>query len=257
MSQVVEAEHNRIDYKALVVAYAMSRLDRRYLEARGHSSWASGFNEAAAVLELPRSSLKNLRDEFDPFHENERRGWHQRPMRPSRQRVMADLDGLSEDALIDFVQCILSNQGDQIEEVLQVLASPPTVVHNVAERLRTGRLAEEYFIAHCSRILHMPADELIDRRHGACGFDFGLRSRPEIAIETKGLRTNQGSVLFTDREWTEARSRRDDYLLVVVGNLDREPGYRIFANPCQILEARCRHQATISATWSAKVALDG
>ena len=69
----------RIDAGAIVVGYVMSRLDVRYLDARGLSTWRLAFAEASESLGLPGSSVKNLRDEFDPFHGNARQGWRALP----------------------------------------------------------------------------------------------------------------------------------------------------------------------------------
>ncbi len=83
---------NRVlETSVIVVGYAMSRLDRQYLRAFGHRSWKAAFADAGAGLAVAPSSLKNLRDEFDPVHGNSRRGWHARPLRKSRQRVLAEL----------------------------------------------------------------------------------------------------------------------------------------------------------------------
>ena len=51
-----------------------------------------------------------------------------------------------------------------------------------------------------------------------------------MAVEVKGLKQKRGDILFTDREWTEAKTRREDYLLVVVGNLEDVPLIRPFGH---------------------------
>ena len=86
MSQ--DQQKKRIETKALVVGYAMSRLDKRFLEAFELGSWNAAFRLAGDQLGIPASSVKNLRDEFDPFHDNMRRGWHKRPLRANRHRVL-------------------------------------------------------------------------------------------------------------------------------------------------------------------------
>lgn len=67
---------SRLETEAIVLGYAMSRLDGKYLRHRGSRTWRSAFEEAAGALSIRSSSLKNLRDEFDPVHGNQRRGWH-------------------------------------------------------------------------------------------------------------------------------------------------------------------------------------
>ena len=90
----------------------MSRLDGRYLQAQGVRTWKTAFERAAKALRVRPASLKNLRDEFDPIHDNLRKGWRHRPLRPNRQRVMGDLSEVSDDALLESVNRISRRRRD-------------------------------------------------------------------------------------------------------------------------------------------------
>ncbi|MGC8641114.1 MAG: protein NO VEIN domain-containing protein [Isosphaeraceae bacterium] len=245
----------RLDYEALVVAYAMSRLDQRYLRYRGARTWKQAFEDASTILCIRPSSLKNLRDEFDPIHGNQRKGWHKRPLRPSRLQVLTQLCDLSDDGLLALVAQILHRDADAVSEAVDALVSAHPIAYNVAERLRTGRLAERYFLENCEKIVQIHRSDIIDLRDSACGYDFGIQSRPEVAIETKGLSTSKGGIVFTDREWSEARLRKADFWLVVVGNLNSVPVFRLFHDPFRILKVKCRHSTVISANWHSFISL--
>lgn len=171
----------------------------------------------AGALSVPSSSIKNLRDEFDPLHGNQRIGWHQRPLRPNRQRVLDDLKDVSDAALMALVDRIIARDEEATAEAVDSLAAIPRTAHNVAERLLTGRRAEEYFLAHSHSLVGIEAERLLDRRQSACGYDFGVTRSPEVGIEVKGLKHGSGEILFTDREWNEANIRLDNYWLVVIG----------------------------------------
>jgi len=56
----------RLDTEAIVIGYAMSRLDRIYLAVRHCATWDQAFLEAGGALSNPPATFKNLRDEFDP-----------------------------------------------------------------------------------------------------------------------------------------------------------------------------------------------
>jgi Domain of unknown function (DUF3883) len=252
-----ELQRVRLETEAIVVGYAMSRLDKAYLHAHHCRSWKEAFKQAAAELEIRPGSLKNLRDEFDPVHDNRRKGWHQRPLRPNRQRILDELKDLSEDALLELVARILHREEDAILEAIDSLAVPPRTAHNVAERLLTGRRAEEFFLANCERLIKIAPDKIVDCRAAACGFDFGVANQPKRAIEVKGLKLVKGEILFTDREWTEAKARGADYLLVVVGNLAATPRAKVLPHPYATLEARCDYQVTVAAVWRSTVTLAG
>jgi hypothetical protein len=52
-----ERKRFRIETEAIVIGYAMSRLDREYLTARNHSSWEQAFAETAQALSKPQRTL--------------------------------------------------------------------------------------------------------------------------------------------------------------------------------------------------------
>jgi hypothetical protein len=230
-------------------------LDRAYLDARHLKSWKEAFAEAGGLLKVAPASLKNLRDEFDPVHGNARRGWKDRPMRRSRQWVMGELCEVSDAALLDIIDAILRHDADAVQDVVTPLSEPPKRIHNVAERLRTGRLAETFFRDNCQQIAGILANSLLDHRELFRGYDFGVQDRAAIAIEVKGIKQLRGGVLFTDREWTEATTRRQDYWLVVVGNVESNPIARLISDPTAALQAKCQYQTTIAASWRATVAV--
>lgn len=245
----------RLETEAIVVGYAMSRLDQHYLKALKFKSWQDAFKKAGSALSVKPTSFKNLRDEFDPVHSNSRQGWHQRALRQNRQRVLDELKDISDEALIELVTRILVRDQDATVEAIDSLAVKNRISHNVAERLLTGRRAEDYFLEHSFEIVRLRRDDLIDQRLAACGYDFGVKTDSKIAIEIKGIKTDIGQVQFTDKEWTEAQARRNNYLLVVIGNLTSTPIHRLYRNPHDELDVRCRFQKTIAAIWHSSVRL--
>lgn len=247
-----ELKRARLETQAIILGYAMSRLDGRYLRYRGARTWRSAFEEGAGALSIRPSSIKNLRDEFDPVHGNRRRGWHQRSLRPNRQRVLDDLKDVSDDALMALIDRIIARDEQSTAEAVDSMAAIPRTAQNIAERLLTGRRAEEYFLAHSQSLVGFGADELVDRRQAACGYDFGVTRTPEVGIEIKGLKLTTGELLFTDREWREASARLENYWLVVIGNLDSKPRGKVLRNPQRNLPATCSYQVTVAAVWRSK-----
>jgi hypothetical protein len=69
---------------ALIAAYFLSRYDREALKLLGQSNFTAAFEEVSNCLRVNQNTVKNMRDEFDPIHDNSRAGWYQRPLRPSR-----------------------------------------------------------------------------------------------------------------------------------------------------------------------------
>lgn len=253
----VNANRRRLETKAILLGYAMSKLDRSYLERLRHGTWRKAFEEAGLALELPPATFKNLRDEFDPVHANPRRGWHKRTLRASRQRVLDELREVSDDALAELVVRILRRDDEPVVEAIESLSVVTRVAHNVAERLLTGRRAEEYFLQNCKRLVGVTRGQVLDLREAAQGYDFGVQSRPEWAIEVKGMKLLQGSIQFTDREWTEAGLRKSHYWVVIIGGLATQPQGEVVTDPHWNIQALCRFQKTVCAVWQARVAIGG
>jgi hypothetical protein len=233
----------------------MSRLNRRYLSARRASSWREAYEEAASNLSIPPASFKNLRDEFDPFFDNGRRGWVNREVRPNRQRVLLEFEAVGDAALLELVERILAADVEAIAPAIDVIESPSPRVANVAERLLTGRKAEDYFLQHAEAILALPSPQIIDRRLDAMGYDFAVAELNDVAIEVKGMRDARGQLLFTDREWSQANKLGPNYWLVVVGNLAATPNHALMRHPSLHLQASCAYQASVAVTWRAPFAI--
>lgn len=199
--------------------------------------------------------MKNLRDEFDPVHSNARMGWHKRPLRPNRQRVLGELCDASDEAIIEVVARLLERDKEVEELVTKPMAADRRHTENVAERLRTGRLAEAYFMENSLPICGIEASLLTDCRQHACGYDFGVSSLAALALEIKGLKAMRGQILFTDNEWHEANCRRLNYWLVVVGSVDTLPRATLIKNPAESIKvtSQIRQSATIS--WRATIAV--
>ncbi len=243
---------HRLQTAHLVVGYAMSRLDKRFLAAFGYRTWQAAFDDTAGRLDARPKSIKGLRDEFDPlFPAGGRRGWANRKMLPSRSKVVHELAEVSDEALVALVGGILRRRDEAANEALDALAPRTGVPAAAAERLLTGRRAEEYILEHSEAVLGVPHADIEDPRESMLGFDFRLVVNPEVVVEVKGLRALSGQLLFTDREWKEANVRRSAYWLVVVGNLAAEPRARVVKNPSQspLVSATCRYERALRPVW--------
>jgi hypothetical protein len=229
----------------------MSRLDRRFLDAFGFRTWKSAYEATARRLDAPWKSIKGLRDEFDPVHPNPRRGWVGRLMLPNRVRTVDQLQGVDDEALIELVRRALKRDEEAVGEVLDALSSTTSTSAGVAERLLTGRRAEEFVLANAQPLFGVSRDSVTDMRERFVGYDFGITLKGEIAIEVKGLRSISGVILFTDREWSEARCRRDRYWLAVVGNVASKPVAEVIRDPASSprVTASCVWDRSIRASW--------
>lgn len=252
--EIPRRESRLIETEAIIIAYAMSRLDKTFLLRFGYKSWRVAFTATGDALGVPATSMKHLRDEFDPIH-GHRKGWHKRPLRSNRQRVLGQFIDIGDDALLEIVSGLLRGDSETSSEVAAPLAYSARRVENVAQRLRTGRLAEEFFMSNSLNICGIGESELIDRRMEAAGYDFGVVGRPELAIEIKGLSKAKGDIMFTDYEWRTARIRTSSLWLVVVGDISGSPRARLWRDPAAELQVKSRPVRSISVAWRAAVAV--
>ena len=243
-----------IETEAIIVAYAMSRLNTTFLEKFGHNSWRSAFAATGSSLGVSVASMKNLRDEFDPLH-GFRKGWHQRPLRPNRQRVLLEFCDVSDEALLEVVRALLKRDDETRMQIASPIITTKVRVENVAERLKTGRIAEEFFLAHSKAICGIGTDRLIDKRLDAAGFDFAITGQSQIAIEVKGIKKHKGPILFTDLEWRTALSRKSDYWLIIVGNIASIPTGKLLDNPASRLSVSSIIRQAITVSWQATVSM--
>jgi hypothetical protein len=80
------------------------------------------FNGLGDILNEKSNNIKNMRDEFDPYFSNKRKGWYQRPLRASRQQVFDEFENFSDVELELYVKKILGIvKGGFVVESINVL----------------------------------------------------------------------------------------------------------------------------------------
>lgn len=72
---------------SLTVAYYLSRMSKKGLEKLHYQTYSDAFKGIAAKLQQKPSTIRNMRDEFDPYFDNGRSGWYQKPLKGSRKRI--------------------------------------------------------------------------------------------------------------------------------------------------------------------------
>lgn len=248
---------------ALIVAYYLSKFDRRALDTLQFESFRQAFNEIGKKLLVKPNSIKNMRDEFDPFHQNNRVGWYQRELRSSRLEVMEKYSSMSEKALEIIVREILKMNKDINEGLDQKLKLYSDVLkfddgeednsnnrRVFTTRAKTGKEAEEIFIDYFNRgLIEGYSGKLIDSRNEGCGYDFKIIGNEEIFFEVKGLINTNGGVVFTDKEWDMASKYGDKYILVLINNVGCVPNVMLYKNLCNVFEPKMYVEKIISVKW--------
>lgn len=247
--------------RALVVAYFLSRFDRKGFQALGFRTWNNTYDGIGAALGVPPATVKHMRDSFDPYCSPVRKGWHQRPVLRSRIQVMEAYADLSGDALYEIAQDILHDTAGASQIYTAPIADMAQTDAGImgenlafAARLRTGEAAEEYFKTQYPTLPQFAGMELEDTRKLGTGFDFRVHAPGVVrAVEVKGVVGKTGSIAFTDKEWSVAHYLKHDYILALVRSLEAAPMLELTVNPAAYLLVTRRSIETVSVYWSAKV----
>ena len=84
---IVILDLSKRDTQVLVGLY-LAKFDREGLERLGFDGFVEAFNAFGYALNARPASLKNYRDELDPFFPNARQGWHKRALRPYSKTIL-------------------------------------------------------------------------------------------------------------------------------------------------------------------------
>jgi hypothetical protein len=134
---------------ALITAYYLSKYDRTAYENLGFKYSTTAHKEIGKLLGVKPNSIKNMRDEFDPLHDNPRVGWYQRPLRPSRAKVVESFQGMTEEELRDVVLEILTNPDFVASEDFADVVEP------ISKRERKKKGKSVYIVLwHSDKLTH-------------------------------------------------------------------------------------------------------
>ena len=238
----------------MVCGYYLSRFDEHGYKRWGFASKKETHRELGELLGVRAESIKNWRDEFDPFHDNLRQGWHNREMIPSRRRVLEALEDLSEADMFTILRgAVKFPEGEIAEMLINSVSEKDTDINGKAFSSRgvTGKKAEVLFMEHHKKHDKPVSGELVDRRDEGCGYDFEVYNRREsAAIEVKGLSGFVGGILFTEKEWSTAQNMCDNYYLVIVRNVIVQPEFSFVQNPAAYLQPHQRVYTTLHFSFS-------
>lgn len=246
--------------RQIICGLFLSKFDQKGLEYLGFNGFTEAFNALGYSLQARPASIKNYRDELDPYFPNERKGWHKRPLREHCKQALDAYKSADIEQLGELIKGFLmpGREMESIPEVKRVLSfHDADASSSFAKRLITGKAAEQYFAANYSAMAEFSGLTLTDTTGWGCGFDFKLaqpRGEAFCAVEVKGLRTRCGQIQLTELEHDMAGALRDRYYLVLVRNFAEEPFHTVINNPvdCAIRFTKIERKE-IRISWTASV----
>jgi hypothetical protein len=242
----------------MICGYYLSRYDSDAYAHLGFLTQQATHVALGAALGVPAESIKNWRDEFDPVHDNARRGWWNREMYPSRRRVIEALGHLTEPELLALVRHVAgSPTGPVADDVVAAVTdsnddgADTDDTGTFSLRGPTGIRAEEAFRAYHQLHGEPTPGVLHDRRHDQCGFDFEIAGEAgNVYVEVKGLAGRTGGVTFTNYEWFTANMHGESYYLALVRDVATTPRITLIRNPAARFDPAMRTYTIVQIGWS-------
>lgn len=230
--------------KAILVGLFLSRFDKKALESFGFTGFRQAYNVLGLSIGFIPKSIQNYRDEFDPYFPNSRKGWRNRKLRDYCKEYM---DATKDMSFEEFYYLIKSFVDDGVIEENDIVKERKKVSRGfMANRLITGKAAEEYFIMNYQTIDLFHDFDLMNTTQMGCGFDFKLsHNQQRYYVEVKGINEKSGSILMTEKEYSVADDLRDLYCLFVVSNFRERPEHRLFFNPLNTTKLQFTRQEQI------------
>jgi len=238
--------------KLILSGLYFSKFDAAGLKSLGFASFAEAFNVIGYALGARPASIKNYRDEFDPFFPNHRKGWHGRPIREYCRELYEHYKDLEQS---DFTNLVRSFFGSTESETVGMSDADQDDGNLVfMRRLVTGLAAEHYFESIWQGLPEFRGLMLENTTAFGCGYDFRLRSEPQpqsfLAVEVKGLMGPTGSLAMTPKEYGVASALKNRFFLFIVTNFRDVPCHTIYQDPVNsVLNFRKIERVAVQVSW--------
>lgn len=216
--------------KAILIGLYISKFDGDALQKLGFDGMQQALNVLGYSVGVKPASIKNYRDEFDPFFPNPRKGWHKREIRPYCKKFLEEYSSLNFDSFTNLIESFIIE--DYEFTLLTSEEEKKDYSESIAKRLMTGVAAEEYFKVNYLKIDRFAGFQLTDTTKLACGFDFKLTQKHDYyCVEVKGINNLTGSISMTEKEFLVAKNLKDKYCLFIVKNFSDTPIHQYYFDP--------------------------
>jgi hypothetical protein len=242
--------------KLILAGLYLSKYDSLGLKKLGFESFIEAFNVIGYALGSKPMSIKNYRDEFDPYFPNKRMGWHKRPFRDYCRKVFDAYKDLDIDTFTGLVKSFTGYDENVWSEVRSKDEKDDSESF-FAKRLITGLAAEQYFESVQPGLVEFKGYAVENTTRLGCGYDFRLRKDAEknfLAVEVKGLKERTGSLSMTPKEYDVARALTNRFFLFVVKNFREVPFHEIYPNPLAgQLRFTKKERVMVNISWLATI----
>ncbi len=193
----------------LIVSYYLSRCDMKAVRALGYKNFTDAFQKIGDILNENPNNIKNMRDEFDPYFDNGRAGWYQRPLRASRQEIFDEMAQYTDEQVGNLVRELLDMAygGIKMENIdilkdLRALIRQSTIHYNQDFTWQDIELTQEFKDAY---------EEYLENN----------KAKIEYNTATSVITTSTSKNIFVPNQWFVMAS----YAVGVYSELHRYKSY--------------------------------
>jgi len=249
------SDNKHKNYEILnLLGYGLAKFDTQFIKLFGFKTKTDFYRSLVKHgISETESVIKNRQDLFDPFFENDRKGWWQKGNTYIHRKHLIDslFGNLNASSYVKIVQLYLQREFDYPNIILAEIE--PIIKSQFKQLQQTGLEAEIYFLNNYQTKDIFKSGSIQDTRLFGDGYDFQIELKNQYFLaEVKGVRNNKGNIRLTNKEYIKASEYKDEYILSIVSNLNDIPKITLISNPIRELKFKKNILTTEQITFNTK-----
>lgn len=192
---------------ALIIGYYFSRYNDKAFEAIGYRTQKDAFENISKVIKVNPNSIRNMRDEFDPYFDNGRVGFMKKELSPSRKSVLNKFESFTFEETTALVKRFLKAQNTiEFENLLMEL---PIEEDGMLKNL--NELAQESREKYKNEFNSMDIALSDDFKHAFGAYIRGSGNSVDFNATTTLVTTATSLKIFIPNQWFVMAAFMADY----------------------------------------------
>ena len=220
-----------------LLGYGLAKFGNEFIKQFGFKTKLSFFEYFVEIGIVETGSVvKNRMDLFDPFFDNNRKGWWQKGNAYIHRKLLID-SLFGNENVISYANIVKLFLKDNFK-IKDIFVEVKPIVKSRFKKLQeTGLEAELYFMNNYNSIDIFKDGNIEDARLYGDGYDFQINvNENSFLAEVKGIRAKKGKFRLTENEYFKAKEYQNDYIITLVLNLDDLPTFLTIENPLKNLK---------------------
>ena len=220
-----------------LLGYGLAKFGNEFIKQFGFKTKLSFFEYFVEIGIVETGSVvKNRMDLFDPFFDNNRKGWWQKGNAYIHRKLLID-SLFGNENVIGYANIVKLFLKDNFK-IKDIFVEVKPIVKSRFKKLQeTGLEAELYFMNNYNSIDFFKDGNIEDARLYGDGYDFQINvNENSFLAEVKGIRAKKGKFRLTENEYFKAKEYQNDYIITLVLNLDDLPTFLTIENPLKNLK---------------------